>query len=71
MSEEKYIKYGGMEFRAKANPRQINNFVENLPPEKKISMFTVVGELQEKGLIEIEPGSFSTIDDEMIPFLES
>lgn len=70
MSEEKYIKYGGMEFRAKADPRQINNFVANLPPEKKISMFTVVGELQENGMIEIEPGSFGTIDEEMLPYLE-
>lgn len=70
MGEEKYIKYGGMEFKAKADPRQINNFVANLPPEKKVSMFTVVGELEKKGLIEIEPGSFSTIDDEMLPYLE-
>lgn len=70
MSEEKYIKYGGMEFRAKADPRQINNYVANLPPEKKVSMFSVVSELEEKGLIEIEPGSFSSIDDEMIPFME-
>lgn len=70
MGEEKYIKYGGMEFRAKADARQINLFVANLPPEKKVSMFSVVGELQQKGLIEIEPGSFSSADDEMIPFME-
>ncbi len=70
MGEEKYIKYGGMEFKAKADVRQINNFVENLPPEKKVSMFSVVSELQEKGLIEIESGSFSSIDDEMLPFME-
>jgi len=70
LGEEKYIKYGGMEFKAKADPRQINSFVANLPPEKKVSMFTVVGELQQNGLIEIEPGSFSTIDDEMTPYLE-
>jgi hypothetical protein len=70
MGKEKYIKYGGMEFKAKADPKEINNFVANLPPEKKVSMFTVVGELQEKGLIEIEPGSFSSIDDEMLPFMK-
>ena len=70
MGEEKYIKYGGMEFKAKADARQINNFVENLPPEKKVSMFSVVNELQKKGLIEIETGSFSSIDDEMLPFME-
>ena len=70
MGEEKYIKYGGMEFRAKADPRQINRFVANLPPEKKISMFTVVGELQENGMIEIEPGSISTIHLEMTPDFE-
>lgn len=70
MGEEKYIKYGGMEFRAKADPKKINNFVAGLPPEKKVSMFSVVSELQEKGLIEIEPGRFSSLDDEMIPFME-
>lgn len=70
MSKEKYIKYGGMEFKAKADPREINNFVANLPPEKKVSMFSVVGELEQNGLIEIKPGSFSSIDDEMIPFME-
>jgi hypothetical protein len=67
---KRYIKYGGMEFKAMADPRQINQFVANLPPEKKVSMFSVVGELQEQGLIEIEPGRFSTADDEMLPFLE-
>lgn len=70
MGEEKYIKYGGMEFKAKVDPREANRFVANLPPEKKVSMFSVVSELQEKGLIEIEPGSFSSLDDEMIPFME-
>lgn len=70
MEEEKYIKYGGMEFKAKAEPRQINNFVAGLPPEKKVSMFNVVTALEEKGLIEIEPGSFETHGEETMPYLE-
>jgi len=69
LSGERYIKYGGVEFKAKADPKKINDFVRDLPPEKKLSMYRVVSELKKHGLIEIEPGH-SSIDDEMIPFLE-
>jgi len=70
MGEEKYIKYGGMKFKAKADAKKINDFVRELPPHKKISMYNVVSELEKEGLIEIEPGQFSSIDDEMIPYME-
>ncbi|NLK00287.1 MAG: hypothetical protein GX318_03480 [Clostridia bacterium] len=70
MGEERYIKYGGMRFRANADERKINEFVANLPPGKKESMFSVVSELQRQGMIFIEPGQFSSVDDEMIPYME-
>ena len=70
MGDEKYIKYGGVEFKAKADIKEINDVVRELPPDKKVSMYTVVSELKDRGLIELEPGSFSSIDDEMIPYME-
>ncbi|NLO89778.1 MAG: hypothetical protein GX088_05545 [Clostridia bacterium] len=69
MSRERYIKYGGVAFKAKADPKKINDFVRDLPPEKKLSMYGVVSELKKHGLIETEP-KYSSIDDEVIPFME-
>ncbi|HBT19803.1 MAG TPA: hypothetical protein DEA47_00235 [Peptococcaceae bacterium] len=69
MKRERYIKYGGVEFKAKADPKKINDFVRGLSPDKKLSMYRVVSELQKHGLIELGP-KHSSIDDEMIPFLE-
>lgn len=35
MTKEKFVKYGGVKFTNTVEPKEINNFVRNLPAEKK------------------------------------
>lgn len=66
---EGFLKYGGVRFRAKAAPEEINRFVRGLPEERRRSLHEVARALRDAGLIEVEDG-FSTIDDELKPYLE-
>lgn len=63
------LKYGGVEFRAHASPEEINRFVRDLPEERRRSLQKVAQALRDAGLIE-PTGGFSTIDDEMKPYME-
>lgn len=71
MGHDKHIKYGGVRFYNNVSPKEINMFVRDLPSDKKDSLFEVIHELEKEGLITIENGHVSTIDDEMIEFLDS
>jgi hypothetical protein len=71
MGHDKHIKYGGVRFTNNAKPEEINKFVRQLPADKKDSLFEVIGELEKEGLISVENGHVSTIDDELIEFLDS
>lgn len=66
---EGFLKYGGVRFRTRAAPEEINRFVSRLPPERRRSLAEVARALRDAGLIELE-GDFSTIDDELRPYLE-
>ena len=68
MSKKHFLKYGGVKFINNVPPEKINEFVANLADEKKGSIYEVAKELQDKGLITIESGEFSTIDKDMIDF---
>lgn len=48
----KHIKYGGVGFNTKASPSQINRFINNLPRDKRQSLYQVSEELKSAGLIE-------------------
>ncbi|ADG82812.1 hypothetical protein [Thermincola potens] len=65
MTKEKFVKYGGVKFTNTVEPKEINNFVRNLPAEKKDSLFEVIQELDKAGLISLEH-EFSTLDDETL-----
>lgn len=49
-----YAKYGGVHFMQMAPVQDINKFVRELPDEKRDSLFEVLHELNEAGLIEIQ-----------------
>lgn len=66
---EQFLKYGGVKFRAKAAPEEINRFVRALPEDRRRSLQQVARALRDAGLIELTD-EFSTIDDEMRPYLE-
>lgn len=66
--DERFLKYGGVKFRAKADPEEINRFVRSLPDDRRRSLAAVARALRDAGLIELE-GEFSTIDDELEPYL--
>lgn len=66
----KHVKYGGVRFENLVPPQEINRFVRELPEEKRSSLFQVIQELRDAGLIEVYDGDNITIDDEMQPYLE-
>ncbi|MDS1029841.1 hypothetical protein RDV78_04895 [Bacillota bacterium LX-D] len=68
--DDKYLKYGGIKFKNNVPPKEINEFVARLPEEKRGSLYQVAKELTDHGLITLE-GEFSTIDDDLQPYLES
>lgn len=64
MPKEKFLKFGGMKFKALANPKEINNYVRNLPEGRRTSMFEVAKELADKGMIEFTgPLNSEAVDD--------
>ncbi|MDA8233493.1 MAG: hypothetical protein M0Z31_01550 [Clostridia bacterium] len=65
---EKFIKYGGVHFTNNVPPEEINNFVRQLPAEKRDSLFEVVKELEDAGLITLDQSLISTADDETIEY---
>lgn len=64
MTVESYVKYGGMKFVNNVPPAEINEFVRNLPAEKRESLFEVVHELDRAGLISLDDSELTTIDTE-------
>lgn len=64
---ERILKYGGAKFRNLVPPVKINRFVNNLPPEKKESLFEIASELQHAGLIQVlNNRTHSTIDQDTV-----
>lgn len=53
MVESLYSKHGGVHFKKKSSAEEINNFVAQLPEEKRGSLFEVLGELDRAGMISI------------------
>lgn len=66
---ERFLKYGGVGFRAKVSPEEINRFVRGLPGGRRRSLQQVAQALRDAGLIELT-GELNTIDDELKPHLE-
>jgi hypothetical protein len=52
-SQDRYARHGGVHFTQKASPEEINQFVKNLPSDKRDSLFEVLDELNQAGMIEI------------------
>lgn len=48
-----YAKHGGVHFENLVDPAEINQFVNNLPAEKRESFFEVFTELKNAGLIRL------------------
>lgn len=48
-----FAKHGGAHFENIAHPSEINDFVNNLPEEKRQSMFEVMQELKNAGMIRL------------------
>lgn len=49
-----HARYGGVHFKQLAHARDINEFVRELPMEKRDNLFEVMQELHRAGLIQIE-----------------
>ena len=48
-----YVKHGGVHFRNNVSPQEINEFIRKLPAGKRDSLFEVLEQLDQKGLITI------------------
>ncbi|AZR73525.1 hypothetical protein BBF96_09085 [Anoxybacter fermentans] len=59
------MKFGGIKFINNISEEKINEFINNLPKEKRDSLAEVTRELKNAGLIDLIPGQYSTIDREM------
>ncbi|MBZ4653340.1 MAG: hypothetical protein JG781_679 [Peptococcaceae bacterium] len=58
------MKFGGMKFKALANPKEINTYVRSLPEDQRSSMFEVAKELENQGMIEFTgPLNSEVFDD--------
>jgi hypothetical protein len=53
MNDSLYAKHGGIHFIKKGSEHEINRFVAQLPAEKKDSLFEVLDQLNQAGLIHI------------------
>lgn len=53
LNQDRYARHGGVHFRNNVSPQEINQFVGELPTEKKESFFEVFDELERAGLITI------------------
>lgn len=47
-----HLKFSGVGFNAKVSPTEINRFVNNLPADKRQSLYQVTEELKSAGMIE-------------------
>ena len=59
--DRKYVQWGGVSFTNNAAPEEINEYVRQLPADKKDSLFEVVKELEKAGLITLDDSHLSTI----------
>ncbi len=66
---DKHVRFGGVSFENLVPPQEINRFVRELPADKRESLFEVIQQLRDAGLIAVYDGDNSTIDKEMMPFL--
>lgn len=60
MSDDKFVKYGGISFTNNASPEEINSYVRNLPNDQRDSLFEVVKELDKAGLITLDDSKLTT-----------
>lgn len=51
MQQERFARHGGVHFENIASPAEINQYVKDLPEDKRESMFEVLHELNNAGLI--------------------
>ncbi|RAL23372.1 hypothetical protein [Thermoflavimicrobium daqui] len=51
MKKDFFARHGGVHFTPNVTAKEINRFVDNLPEEKRESMFEVLQELSNAGLI--------------------
>ncbi|MFZ5755028.1 MAG: hypothetical protein ACOY3J_12420 [Bacillota bacterium] len=64
MPKEKFLKFGGMKFKALVNPKEINTYVRSLSEDQRSSMFEVAKELENQGMIEFTgPLKSEVVDD--------
>ena len=64
---ERIMKYGGVKFRNLVPPVKINRFVNQLPRNKRDSLFEIASELETAGLIDVlNDREHSTIDKDTI-----
>lgn len=52
-SHDHFVKHGGVHFRTHVSPVEINNFVRKLPAGKRESLFEVLEQLDQAGLITV------------------
>lgn len=52
-SNDRFVRHGGVHFRNNTSPQDINNFVRKLPAGKRESLFEVLEQLDNAGLITI------------------
>lgn len=52
-SADHFVKHGGVHFRTNVSPQEINNFIRKLPAGKRDSLFEVLEQLDQSGLISV------------------
>lgn len=52
-SDDHFVKHGGVHFRTHVSPQEINNFIRKLPAGKRESLFEVLDQLDQAGLISV------------------
>lgn len=52
-NHDHYVRHGGVHFRTHVSPQEINNFTRKLPAGKRESLFEVLEQLDNAGLITI------------------
>ncbi|SJZ42505.1 hypothetical protein [Selenihalanaerobacter shriftii] len=63
---EQHMKFGGMKVKNNVPIEEINNFILELPEEKRSSWAEVTQILENKGMITMDGDDYSTIDDELL-----
>lgn len=52
-ADDHFVKHGGVHFRTHASPQEINNFIRKLPAGKRESLFEVLDQLDQVGMISV------------------